>query len=158
MEEKTGEIETEKQKQKFSLKREIWEFFKFAVLAVIIVAPIRLWIAQPFIVSGSSMVPTFHDGDYLIINEIGYRFEEPERDEVIVFRYPKNPSQFYIKRIIGLPGETINGTTLGENEYYVMGDNRNASSDSRYWGPLKRNLIIGRAAIRLWPVAGLGLL
>jgi signal peptidase I len=104
------------------------------------------------------MVPTFHDGDYLIINEIGYRFEKPERDEVIVFRYPKNPSQFYIKRVIGLPGETINGTTLKEDEYYVMGDNRNASSDSRYWGPLKRNLIIGRAAIRLWPVAGLGLL
>ena len=143
---------------KWNLKREIWEFFKFAVLAAVIVVPIRIWIAQPFIVSGSSMVPTFHDGDYLIINEIGYRLEKPEREDVIVFRYPKNPSQFYIKRIIGLPGETINGTILEEDEYYVMGDNRNASSDSRYWGPVKEDLIIGRALIRLWPFNSLGLL
>ena len=158
MDEKTEEKTTDSKDSKFNLKREIWEFFKFAALAVIIVAPIRLWIAQPFIVSGSSMVPTFHDGDYLIINEIGYRFEEPAHEDVVVFHYPKNPSQFYIKRIIGLPGETINGTTLEEDEYYVMGDNRNASSDSRYWGPVKRNLIIGRAFIRLWPFAGLGFL
>lgn len=158
MEEKSEEKTTDSKNSKFNLKREIWEFFKFATLAVIIVAPIRLWIAQPFIVSGNSMVPTFHDGDYLIINEIGYRFEEPKRDDVVVFRYPKNPSQFYIKRIAYLPGETINDTNLGEDEYYVLGDNKNASSDSRYWGPVKKNLIIGRAFIRLWPVAGLGFL
>lgn len=155
MEEKTEEKTKE---EKFNLKREIWEFFKFAFLAAVIVVPIRLWIAQPFIVQGSSMVPTFHDGDYLIINEIGYRFSEPERGDVIVFRYPKNPSQFYIKRIAYLPGEDINDVTLQKDEYYVLGDNKAASSDSRYWGPVKKDLIIGRAMIRLWPIAGLGFL
>jgi signal peptidase I len=140
------------------VKSEVWEFFKFSVIAVAIVIPIRFWIAQPFIVHGNSMTPNFHNGDYLIIDEITYRFREPKRGEVVVFRYPKNTSQFFIKRIEGLPGETINGATLAENEYYVLGDNLLASSDSRFWGPLKSNLIVGRAVLRLWPIADLGLL
>ena len=144
--------------EKPNLKREIWEFFKFAVIAFIIVMPIRLWIAQPFIVRGSSMVPTFQDGDYLIVDEVSYHFSSPQRGDVIIFRYPLNPSQFFIKRIEGLPGETIGGVTLTGNEYYVLGDNRPASSDSRYWGPVKSNLIVGRALLRLWPVSSLGIL
>ncbi len=154
----TEENKTEAGETKPKLKSEIWEFIKFSLLALLIVMPIRLWIAQPFIVQGSSMVPTFQNGDYLIIDEITYRFREPERGEVIVFRYPKNPSQFFIKRIVGLSGETVGGIILAQDEYYVLGDNNSASSDSRYWGPVKSKLIIGRAILRLWPPSSLGLL
>ena len=166
-------------------KNSLWELVRVVLLAVIIVLPIRLFIAQPFIVSGTSMVPTFHDSEYLIVDEISYRLDEPKRGEVIVFRFPHNPSVFYIKRVIGLPGETINiekgvvtikneenpdGTELEEpyvsavvddgrdmsvelkeNEYFVMGDNRNRSSDSRSWGILPKDLLIGRVYLRLLP-------
>ena len=160
------------------------EVIKFILLAFIIIVPIRTFIAQPFIVSGASMSPTFESGHYLIIDEISYRFNEPQRGDVIVFKYPKDTSKFFIKRIIGLPGETIeiiNGnvfvsseenpepvqidevyvtnespgelaTTLGQGEYFVMGDNRPASLDSRTWGVLERKFIKGRAYLRLLPV------
>jgi signal peptidase I len=162
----------------------VWEIVKFALLALIIVIPIRTFIAQPFIVSGSSMVPTFENGEYLIVDEISYRLNEPRRGDVIVFRYPKDTSKFFIKRIIGLPNDTviINGqtitiknsehpegitlsepyvknhstneisSTLGEDEYYVMGDNRSASSDSRIWGTVPKKNIIGRAFLRVFPI------
>ncbi len=161
----------------------LWELVKFALLAIAIVIPIRAFIAQPFIVSGLSMFPTFHDGDYLIIDEISYKLESPQRGDVVVFRYPKDTTKFFIKRIIGLPGEEIlltgnkitikntehpEGFTLSEpyiqnqsnnmmdvtlpaDQYFVMGDNRSASSDSRVWGNLPKNLITGRALIRLLP-------
>lgn len=160
------------------------ELIRFVLIAVFVVLPIRVFIAQPFIVSGSSMDPTFKNGEYLIVDEISYRFEEPARGDVIIFKYPNDPSKFFIKRIIGLPGEHVsisgnavsvaNGTssetlqldesylshptlgtidvTLGDEEYFVMGDNRPASSDSRVWGPLNRDFIIGRALVRLLPV------
>lgn len=162
------------------------EIIKFALLAAVIVLPIRLFIAQPFIVSGGSMDPTFANGQYLIVDQISYRFEEPKRGDVIIFRYPLDTKKFFIKRIIGLPSETVkihNGQiaiadkegkkgfaltepyiddarksrigeisiTLKDDEYFVMGDNRNESSDSRIWGPLKRSLIAGRPFIRLFP-------
>jgi signal peptidase I len=142
-----------------------------------------MFVMQPFIVSGSSMFPTFKDGQYLIIDELSYHFREPARGDVIVFKPPMNLKTYYIKRIIGLPGETviINGAniiiknevhpegfiltqpyietpsddkvekTLGPDEYYVLGDNRTASSDSRYWGTLPRKDITGRAFLRLFP-------
>ncbi len=160
------------------------EVIKFVLIAVFVVLPIRLYIAQPFIVSGSSMDPTFLNGEYLIVDEISYRFENPQRGDVIVFRFPQDTSKFFIKRIIGLPGETVvlDGTTariendahpegfaldeaylvnnsrnslritLADDEYFVMGDNRPASSDSRIWGPLSKDHIIGRALVRLLPV------
>lgn len=160
------------------------ELLKFGLLAALIVLPLRLFVAQPFIVSGASMVPTFQNGQYLIIDELSYRFEQPKRGDVIVFRYPKDPSQFFIKRIIGLPGETItiaNGTvsithadgtpvpldesyvvnqgngsdmhyTLPSDRYFVMGDNRPESSDSRIWGTMPRENIVGRVFLRLLPV------
>ena len=166
-----------------NLRQSLWEFVKFTAIAAIIIIPIRLWVAQPFIVSGSSMVPNFENGEYLIVDEFSYHFRGPARGEIIIFRYPNNPSKFFIKRIIGLPNETIeinNGeiriyneefpggvdieetylqnkpmdnltVTLGNDEYYVMGDNRSQSSDSRIWGPLQKDLMIGRAWMRLWP-------
>ena len=166
------------------------ELFRFAIIVLLVVAPIRLFIAQPFVVSGSSMFPTFIDKDYLIVDEISYRLNNPERDDVIIFRYPNDPSKFFIKRIIGLPGEavdikgsevTITNKThpegfvlkqpyvknqaeskthleLKEKEYFVMGDNRSASSDSRYWGAVPRKNIVGRALLRLLPIKEIGVL
>lgn len=161
------------------------EIVKFTLLALVIVVPIRLWIAQPFIVSGASMDPTFKSGQYLIVDQLTYHFEEPKRGDVIIFRYPRDPRTFFIKRIIGLPGETVkveNGKisilnkehpeglpiddshvaqnhktadnfsiTLRDTEYFVMGDNRAESSDSRVWGPLERKYIVGRPFLRLYP-------
>lgn len=160
-----------------------WDLIKFALVALIIVLPIRVFIAQPFIVSGASMVPTFEDKDYLIVDELSYHLSQPSRGDVIIFHPPKDPSIYYIKRIIGLPNETVilSGSsvtiknsehpdgfdlsepyitnkssdtvtkTLGADEYFVMGDNRPASYDSRGWGILPRDHIIGRAFLRLYP-------
>lgn len=144
-------------------KNSLWEFIKFTIIAILIVVPIRLWIAQPFIVSGASMEPTFDNGDYLIVDELSYNLlREPRKGEVIVFRYPLDPSKFFIKRVASLPGETIEidgrKITLGENEYFVLGDNKSASSDSRIWGPVPENLIVGRTLLRLWPITKLELM
>ncbi|MCL4391978.1 signal peptidase I [Patescibacteria group bacterium] len=159
---------------------EMLETIAIAVAAVILV---RAFVAQPFLVSGSSMVPTFQNGDYLLVDELTYHFRTPERGEVIVLRYPKDPAEYFIKRVIGLPGETVtikdgrvmvtdqsehlvlnepyidqpmnvsqNFTeTLGSNEYFVMGDNRNYSYDSRSWGPVPSSDIVGVVRLRLWP-------
>ncbi|MBU1255838.1 signal peptidase I [Patescibacteria group bacterium] len=163
----------------------IWEIVKVVVISLAIIIPIRYYLIQPFFVKGASMQPNFDNGQYLVINEIGYRFENPMRRDVIVFKYPKDPSQYYIKRIIGLPNETIEvkngqvtvynidfpeGVTLDEsyisegiftqgnifvkldeNEYFVLGDNRSASSDSRQWGTLAKEYIIGKVWVRAWP-------
>ena len=173
-----------KKVKKESKGQSFWELARFAIIAIAIVIPIRIFIAQPFIVSGSSMFPTFKDGQYLVVDEISYRVGDPKRDDVIVFRYPNDTTKFFIKRIIGLPNETVKiaGSdvtiinkehpdgfkldqpfvenqssnemtyTLKADEYFVMGDNRSASSDSRYWGPVPRKLMIGRAFLRLLPV------
>ncbi len=163
------------------------EITKFTLIALAIIIPLRMFIAQPFIVNGASMDPTFKTGQYLIVDQVSYRFEDPKRQDVIILRYPRDPSTFFIKRIIGLPGETVTlksgiptitnkehpeGITLdetyidpehrssdsfsiklGSTEYFVMGDNRAESSDSRIWGPLERNMIIGRPLVRLLPLS-----
>ena len=167
----------------------LWEISKIVIIALVIVVPIRYFLFQPFLVKGQSMEPNFENGDYLIIDEISYRFKSPQRGEVIVFKYPQNPSLRYIKRIIGLPGETIeikdgeiiisqngkdqttldeskylpSGTktpgeiqiSLDEDDYFVLGDNRSASADSRRWGPLPKEDIIGRVLFRAWPLTAL---
>ena len=166
----------------------IWEISKIVIIALLIVIPIRYFIFQPFFVKGQSMEPNFQNSDYLIIDEISYRFLEPERGEVIVFKYPNNLSQRYIKRIVGLPGETVEvregkviiladdqswilnesiylsqsiqtpgdiRISLEENEYFVLGDNRTASFDSRKWGALPREDIIGKVIFRAWPMSAL---
>jgi len=167
-----------------SEKKERSNFFRFFVVTFAVSIAIRIFVAQPFIVNGASMEPTFLSGEYLIIDELTYTlFREPERGEVVVFRYPKDTGKFFIKRIIGLPGETVrirsnavyilDGKTtfkldepyiekeslsnyekvLAEGEYFVMGDNRNVSSDSRAWGPVPEKLIIGRALFRFLPLS-----
>lgn len=179
-------MEEKLQSQKGSFFLFLWEIVKITILALVIILPIRYFIAQPFFVKGASMEPAFEDGDYLIINEVSYRFSKPRRGEVVVFRFPENPKQFFIKRIIGLPEETIEirnntvkifnkqsptgfildefgyldpgqttqgnlKTSLDENEYFVLGDNRLHSSDSRRWGPLDKSFITGKVFIRAWP-------
>ena len=163
------------------------ELFNFALIIIFIVLPIRLFVAQPFVVVGSSMEPTFLNNDYLIVDEISYRLNEPKRGEVVIFKFKGEEDEkqkYFIKRIIGLPGETVdikNGVvtifnpehpqglllnesyikeapsnvmtiTLTNEEYFVMGDNRGVSYDSRSWGPLEKDEIIGRAFLRLLPI------
>jgi len=170
------------------MKKKFWSFlelFETVLIAVIAVVLIRTFIAQPFIVSGSSMEPSFQSGNYLLVDEFSYYFRAPERGEVLVFKNPSNESSYYIKRIIGLPGERviIDGgkvfiyqdgkqvaidenyidnssfdvknydTVLDSDEYFVMGDNRGFSFDSRNWGPLKENKIVGLVRLRLWPIS-----
>lgn len=162
----------------------ILDVVKFSVISLLIVIPFRIFIAQPYIVNGSSMEDAFHSGEYLIVDQLSYRFKEPNRGDVVVFRFPQAPALFFIKRIIGLPNETISidrGTitikntehpegfalpepyltrpfiddmkpvTLKNDEYFVMGDNRQASLDSRAWGPLSRTYLSGEAFVRLLP-------
>lgn len=183
--ENANEIEVEK-----TSKQSLWELVRFAIIAIAIVIPIRIFIAQPFIVSGSSMIPTFLDGEYLIVDEISYILSNPKRDDVVVFKYPNDTKKFFIKRIIGLPNEIVdvdgneititnkehpNGFKLDQsyiknasedakhfelnsNEYFVMGDNRPSSSDSRYWGAVPKNLLVGRAFLRLLPISRIDLM
>jgi len=158
----------------------------FEILAVVLISIYIIYgfIAQPFLVQGASMEPNFSSGDYLLVDEATYRFRGPERGEVIVFRNPSNTSEFFIKRIVGLPGEevvindndvTIDGEQidevylggainvegqyifqLDEDEFFVMGDNRPQSFDSRSWGPLGDGLIVGVVRLRFWPPAAFG--
>ena len=162
------------------------EVIKIIVISLLIVLPIRHFLVQPFFVRGSSMEPTFSSQEYLLVDEISYRFRSPQRGEVVIFHFPRDPKQYYIKRIIGLPGEKIvisdgkvtvyskdfpKGKTLDESDYlppghltpgtfetileqgqyFVSGDNRQASFDSRRWGALDREYIVGRVWLRIWP-------
>lgn len=160
------------------------ELIKVALLAGVTIGLIRYFLFKPFYVKGQSMEPAFYEKEYLIIDEMTYRFRDPERGEVVVFRAPIEQKDFYLKRVIGLPGErikvennkviiynedhpqgmvvgeeyltqpTIGSVTveLGLGEYYVMGDNRGASFDSRRFGPIVEDDIVGRAWLRGWPI------
>ncbi len=177
--------------------RTIWEnvreWVSVIFIALLIALPVRYFIAEPFIVDGASMDPTFATGQFLIVDRLTYRFEKPTRGDVVIFKYPNNPSIYYIKRIIGLPNEKVQindgrifvtssgpaatttelvedyldpihashdtlSTNLGPNEYFVMGDNRNQSSDSRVWGNLDKRFIVGRPILRLLPITTLSIL
>lgn len=155
------------------------ELLQVVIVALAIIIPVRYFFIKPFYVKGASMEPTFFDHEYLVIDEISYRFKEPVRGDIVVFRYPRDPKQYFIKRIVGLPGETIqitgNGVfvngdrveeaylaegeqtrgeivvTLQPDEYFVLGDNRSFSLDSRSFGPLPRQYIVGKTWIRGWP-------
>lgn len=165
------------------------EFFSFAFLILIIVLPIRIFVAQPFVVSGASMEPVFHTGEYIIVDQLTYKiFHEPKRGDIVIFKV-ENPethqvNKFLIKRIVGLPNEIIriNGHEISikkpdeenfqvleedyinkpfqsfleveikEDEFFVLGDNRSNSIDSRYFGSIEKSSIIGRAFLRLLPI------
>ncbi len=167
------------------------DFIQTVVIALSIFVILYLFLVQPHQVKGNSMNPNFLDQEYILTDKIGYRFHDPQREDVIIFTSPQDPDYEYIKRIIGLPGETIkiergevfiNGQklaeaylpasfqtlsghflkegqtyTISEGQYFVFGDNRNHSSDSREWGPVEREKIIGRAWFRYWPLSKVGL-
>lgn len=167
-------------------KQSFLEFVQVVVISLAIIIPVRYFLVQPFYVKGASMEPNFYDKEYLIIDEISYRFHEPARGDVVVFHPPVAPSDYFIKRVIGLPGERVvirRGTitifnkenphgailkedsylssgfsfysdtdvTLEDQQYFVLGDNRSASHDSRSFGPIIRREIIGRVWLRGWP-------
>lgn len=166
----------------------VLEVAKTVLIAVLIIVIVRTFVVKPFYVKGASMEPTFHDNEYLIINEFDYRFREPARGDIIVLRYPRDPSQFFIKRIVGLPSERVSidargvyivnaenpsgalleelaylpdgvstfggkPVELGPDDYFVLGDNRTSSLDSRssVLGPVHRSAIVGRVWVRVWP-------
>lgn len=191
------------EEQRYGAGSFILEVVKIFILALVIIIPIRVFLFQPFFVQGASMEPTFENNEYLIVNEFGYKkteaiffgyhiftldsFKKLERQSVVIFRYPKNRSQYFIKRVIGLPREKVeikegkviiynsenpdgfildesqylsgNVKTQGdrtmalkEDEYFVMGDNRMFSSDSRVWGPVNESDVIGKTLLRAWPL------
>lgn len=162
------------------------EMVQIILISSAIIIPIRFFLIQPFYVKGASMEPNFHDDEYLIIDELSFRFRPPSRGEIVVFKYPRDPSEYFIKRVIGLPGETIevsdglvrvfnethpNGevlsepylygiqtggkerVTLASDEFYLMGDNRGASMDSRSFGPVKEHFLVGRVWLRGFPLS-----
>jgi signal peptidase I len=159
------------------------EYIVLIGTSLLMVFLVRTFVAQPFVVNGSSMEPNFHTGEYLIVDQLSYELGDPHRGDVIIFHYPIIPSRYFIKRVIALPGETIKITgtkveikevgksdfytldepylefikegntevTLANDEYFVMGDNRPASLDSRSWGPLNKSFVVGKAFVRLFP-------
>jgi signal peptidase I len=168
----------------------IWDAVKIVVISLAIILPVRYFLVQPFFVKGASMEPTFNDGNYILIDEISYRLSHPNRGDVVVFKFPQDTTEFYIKRVIGLPGDTVevknnkvtifnqehtSGLVLSEkylgpgqltlgdlkvkldsNQYFVLGDNRLRSSDSRRWGTVDRSLITGKVFFRAWPINEFG--
>lgn len=166
----------------------IFELIKIVVISLVIIIPIRYFLIQPFYVKGASMEPNFYDHEYLIVDEISYRFNQVHRGDIVVFRYPLDPQEYFIKRVIGLPGEKVqikdgkvfiynaanpNGIALDEpylkpgevtllasskepqeiasDEIFVLGDNRNASKDSRFFGPVRKSFVTGKVLLRGWP-------
>ena len=164
-------------------KKKNWFFndvLESVLIAVVLAFLIRMFVFQPFYIPSSSMEPTLMPNDRIIVNKFIYRFREPARGDVIVFKYPLDPQRDFIKRLIGLPGETveiknsvlyINGAEVEESylpessffndygpikveagHYFMMGDNRNNSEDSRVWGLLPKENIVGKAILVYWPI------
>ncbi len=163
--------------------RMVRELLETITLTVLMFMVFRFAV-QNYRVDGHSMVPTLQDQQYILVDKAAYLFHPPQRGDVIVFAYPIDPTQDYVKRIIGVPGDrvqvdqdgtvSVNGTQIQEpyisesvnpyaptdlvlkaNQYFVLGDNRGDSSDSRVWGPVPRQNIIGKAALVYWPLSAL---
>lgn len=172
-----------KEGPKKSALREIVESLLIAVVLAIL---IRAFLFQPFYIPSGSMEPTLQIQDHIIVNKFGYRFWEPQRGDIVVFKYPLNPKKDFVKRLIGKPGERVelrnsrlivNGketpekylsaglrypdfgpVLVPENSYLMLGDNRNNSDDSRVWGPLPRENIIGKSILVYWPLGRIEML
>lgn len=161
--------------------REIVETIAFTLLIFSVIH----FAVQGFRTNGESMEPNFHNNEYVLVNKVVYLLQQPQRGDVVVFRYPLNPGEDFIKRIIGLPGDTVqttpdsvsvDGVVLNEpfisipsnianetwklapNQFFVMGDNRDNSLDSRFWGPLDRSYIVGKVVLSYWPLNELSLI
>jgi len=166
----------------------IVELIKIVFISLVIIIPVRYFLVQPFYVKGASMEPNFYDKEYLIVNEISYRLKDPNRGDIVVFRYPLDPQEYFIKRLIGLPGESIqikgghvivyndenpdgafveepylpedlktyglteDRITLGDDQFFLLGDNRSSSKDSRSFGPVDEAFIIGKVLLRGLPI------
>ncbi len=182
--EKLEQADNISQKKHINWREIFKEIVTIAIIVFGVIIPFRVYVAEPYLVDGKSMDPTFETTDYLIVDKLSDKAKHPVRNSVVVFKYPENPSKNFIKRIIGLPGETVVVTKdavkiindenpkgffvdqpylvhkadievtkkLGETEYFVMGDNRADSFDSRYWGPLDTKFILGRPVLQLWPL------
>jgi len=165
-------------------RRVLVEILQTIILALVLFFAIN-FVSARIRVDGSSMQPTFHNGDYVIVNRLAYQWGELQRGDVVVFPYPLDPEDDYIKRVIGLPGDRVavyggdvyvNGQRIEEpyvksrtkgdmaelivpeGYVYVLGDNRNASSDSRRWGPLAIEAILGKAIFRYYPFDAIGII
>ncbi|QGP93055.1 Signal peptidase I S [Neomoorella glycerini] len=164
-----------------------WDLLQSLVIAAVLALIIRSFLFTPFYIPSPSMEPTLYPGDRIIVNRLAYRLGEPQRGDVVVFRYPLDPSRDYIKRVVAVGGDTvearnnvlyINGQPqpmasylppgivysdfgpikVPPNSYFMLGDNRNNSADSRVWGTLDRKLIIGKAVLVFWPLNHIGLI
>lgn len=179
----SGAASPVKPKRKAKAGGALREILETLLLTAVIFLGVRV-LVQNYKVEGFSMEPTLNDGQYLLINKIGLHFHQPERGDIIVFRYPLDPSKSFVKRVIGVPGDTVevrnqqtivdghilaepyikgaeNGlfppTVVPPGDYFVLGDNRNNSSDSRSWGMLPSNDVIGGAWVSYWPPKQWGL-
>ncbi|HOV78562.1 MAG TPA: signal peptidase I [Bacillota bacterium] len=161
------------------------EIFESVAIAVILAVIIRLFVLEPFYIPSGSMEPTLKENDRIIVSKLTYRFQEPKRGDIVVFKYPKDPRRNFVKRLIAVGGETvalrnsrlyINGQPVQEDylpqglrfadygpvevpsgSYFMLGDNRNNSDDSRAWGFLPRNLIVGKEIFIYWPPGRAGI-
>ena len=175
--EELPEVQDRRESQEQRFKSALREIVDTALLMLLIFIVVRVAV-HTFRIEGVSMEPNLHDGQYLIVNKLVYYFRSPQRGDIVVFHYPRNPRRDFIKRVIGLPGEKVEikgehifindeeleepytvhegnyawgPQVMGPDEYFVLGDNRNSSSDSHNWGPVPRDDIIGKAWISYWP-------
>lgn len=167
-------------------KEGLWELLEALAIAVVLAAIIRFFVVQPFYIPSGSMEPTLKPGDRIIVNKFIYRFTKPQRGDIMVFKFPLDPKRDFIKRVIGLPGDIveikdsnlyINGKQIKEpylppglrfqdfgpvkvpdDHYFMMGDNRNHSDDSRFWGFLPQDNIVGKAMVIYWPLSRIGII
>ncbi len=177
MTENAGTMGEVKENRKKSALREMLESL---LIALVLALLIRAFVLQPFYIPSGSMEPTLRIRDHIIVNKFGYRFWEPRRGDIMVFKYPLNPDKDFVKRLVGMPGERVeikNGRLLidgrqvdekylprgirhpdfgpvvvPDNSYLMLGDNRNNSDDSRVWGPLPKEYVIGKAMLVYWPL------
>ncbi|HSR46933.1 MAG TPA: signal peptidase I [Anaerolineales bacterium] len=165
------------------LARLLGELLQTLLVAAVIFLAVNFVTAR-IRVEGSSMEPSLHDGELVVVNRLAYRWSDPERGDIVVFRFPLEPDRRFIKRVIGLPGEVVvivdgqvlvNGArleepyiaaapryhgewTVGQDEVFVLGDNRNNSSDSQTWGPVPFAQVLGKAVLVYWPPPEAGLI